>query len=1125
MQLVVLKSENRTHIGKSYRGIGDSGQINIPSRYFAYPAQAQNIDEFSQLALDMEANHPDATLILGQLTEQAQNKAINGELIYRRNEHIEDREIKLILLDIEYDDQSPHLDGIARIEAHIKRLPKQFHNVTYHYQFSSGYMIKDDKLRVHVFMYAHKGLKIEQLKRYLKTLEPLVDPNPIHQSTPIFMSRPRFDGMPSDLLENRSGLIRKDEALVYLPSTAYKSIERTVEPVSSIKYDGVISEDVGARSELDRIINEARNLIDDRNSKIFVHAKRLGRFVGAHRLGYDETFSALYEAYTVNGFLDKRRGKLGKIKGETDMRRSIQNGLRKGSLNPLESEVYEPRSQSSRVFKTRAPKEQTQTLSPTSPSQIRQTTKRLIEEAIYRATSMSIEAVQIMTGAGKSRALLQISGERYKRGESVIYLVGNHSLIEGEGGSLQRLKELHPDIQPDVWKGRALQCSVLNDVKERLNSENDYVRLEAERVNEEHTDLLEGGVSIPAFCKHISCPKYDTSSCSAWKEPERPIEGRFIIAPHSYLSYLSKREENGELPEGVLIIIDELPELSPSTSYEFDLIKPLVMSSDEARQDQDLDDEQTRFKRTHQQVTRFANVIQPLIEKSFKKVQVNQYGGDILLDQSQLFDGLTEQGIELLKSKAEVMLGYLEDMPINPPKLSKQRAEEVNLQNRRIRRRAIKLLTYLARLVKGELVSGELLHLVVSSFDRGATKLIERGAPLPLPETSRLIVADATPRAEYFNGYAKSIGFSLNIAKAQIVPNELNAWHVNTHAFQSGVMFDSGALTDRSIKSISDMAHPINLALRKLKDGEQVAIASSKAVRELIEQAFKGKGQLANSQLIQVLSRFKLCFGHTGKDHRGSNEFESCSALILLGEPRWNVGATKRQADRILNGVATEEEQKALYREEVEAIVFQWVGRLRTVWNKDRVFVYASPMLPEEEMPNTRWSQYEKQGRSISLEKQYIELKAHQHLDRGERLSISLIRSWGLGDTTARRLIQRIGSQRALIEEQVESSGGRPPSEWYDQTALKTRSLKDKLRAKGLFTESAKRSFERLKEVWSDLLQPLKEKNPIYILYALSVKSPHIDLNTYDSWENLVSSLDLDRPPSATQLEEYHDHH
>lgn len=1123
MQLVILKSENRTHIGKSFKGFNESGQINIPSRFFAYPSEAQNIEEFSQLAFNMEANHPDATLIFGQLTEQAQNKANNGEVIYRRNEYIEDREMKLILLDIEYDDESPHLDDVARIEAHLQRLPKHFHNVTYHYQLSSGHRVKDEKLRVHVFMYAHRELKTEQLKRYLETLKPLVDPNPIHQSTPIFMSRPRFDGFPSDLLQNRSGLIRKDKPLVYLPTSAYSLSERILEPISTIKYDGVISEDVGARSELDRIINEARNLIDDRNSKIFIHAKRLGRFVGAHRLGYDETFSGLYEAYTVNGFLDKRKGKLGKIKGESDMRRSIQNGLHKGALNPLASEAYEPRPNTSRVFKTRAPKEQTKTLSPTSPSEIRQTTKRLIEEAIYRASSKTIEAVQIMTGAGKSRALLQISGERYKQGESVIYLVGNHSLIEGDGGTLQRLKELHPDIHPDVWKGRALQCSVLSDVKAQLQSDNDHIREEAEKVHREHTDLLEGGVSIPAFCKYISCSKYDTSSCSAWKEPERPIEGRFIIAPHSYLSYLSKREENGELPSSVLIIIDELPELSPSTSYELDLIKPLVMSPEETRQNHEQDDEQTRFKRTHQQITRFANVIQPLIEKSFKKIQVNQYGGDVLLDQNQLFDGLSEQGIELLKSKAEIMLAYLEDMPINPPKLSKQRAEEVNLQNRRIRRRAIKVLTYLARLVKGELVPGELLHLVISSFDRGATKLIERGAPLPLPETSRLIVADATPRAKYFNGYAKSIGFSLNIAKAHIVPNELQGWHVNTHAFQSGVMFDSGSLSDRSMKSISDMAHPINLALRKLKDGDQIAIASSKAVRELIEQAFKGRGQLADSQLIKVLSRFKLCFGHTGKDHRGSNEFESCSALILLGEPRWNVGATKRQADRILDGVATEEEQKTLYREEVEAIVFQWVGRLRTVWNKDRIFVYASPTLPEEELPNTAWSQYQKQGRSLSAEQQCVELKAHEHLDQGERLSISLIRSWGLGDTTARRLIQRIGNQRPLIEEQVESSGGRPPTEWYDQTALKDRNLKDKLRDRGLSTTSAKRSFKRLKEVWNDLTQPLKEQNPIYILYAIVVKSPNIDLNAYDSWENLVSSLDLDIPPSATKLEEHYD--
>jgi len=1118
MQYVVLKSEHNTHIGKSF-GFDGSGRPNIPKRFFAYPFQVRSIQEFSDLALNIEANHSDATLILGKLTEYGERKANNREVVCRDAKHIEDRKQKLVFLDVEYDDNLQHLDDLQRIEEHIKRLPPCFHNVDYHYQFSSGYRVNDDSLRVHIFMYAEREIETPKLKRYLKSLEPLVDPNPIHQQTAIFMTKPRFEIQFDDEIENRSGFIKKGSSLLYLPSKAYKSIERISEPKSYVKYTGAISEDVGARGELERIVLEARNLIDDRNSKIFSHAMRLGRFVGAHRLSYNEVFSAIYEAYTVNGFLDKRIAKLGTNKGRSDMERSIKRGINRGAQNPLLAEVYEPDSSPRRTFKSKAPIKKAVTLSPTDPKQIKQATENLIIEAIKRSKYRSIEAIQIMTGAGKSKALLDISGERFKKGESVIYLVSNHSLIEGKGGSIERLKELHSDIEPDVWKGRALQCSVLNDVKTRLQSDNLRIKEEAEKIHHEHNDLLEGGVSIPAFCKHVSCPKYETSSCSAWQEPERPIDGRFIIAPHSYLSYLSAREERGELPENVLIIIDELPELSPSTSYEFDLIKPLVMSPDESR----YDDEQTKFKNTHQQVTRFANVIQPLIEKAFNKIKVNQYGGDLLLTPELLFDGYTDGAIELVKNKALVMLTYLDEMPINPPKLSKQRAEEVNQIGRRIRRRAIKAITYIARLITNELTSGEKLHLVITSSDQGAVKLIERGAPLPLPETSRLVVADATPRADYFNGYAKSIGFSLNIEKTQIVPNKLNGYHINTHAFQSGVMFDSGSLSDRSIKSINDMAHPINLALRKLQDGDEVAIASSKAVRELIEQAFKGRGKLADSPLLNALGRFKLRFGHTGKDHRGSNEFEKCSALVLLGEPRWNVGATKRQADRILNKSATEEEQRKLYREEVEAIVLQWVGRLRTVWNKDRVFVYASPIIPEEEIPNTSWTQYEKKGRAISSEQQVLELKAHQYLDRGEQLSISMIRSWGLSNTSARRMIDRIGSQRTLIKQELQSDGGRPPSVWYDPDAVKSMRSKKKLDVLGLLTESAIRSIKRLKEKWIDLLQPLKEENHIYIYNALSVKSPRFALSDYDDWEKLVFDPGERLLLSASKMEEHYD--
>ena len=1120
MQYVILKSENKTHIGKSF-GFDGSDKVNIPKRFFAYPTQVRTIEEFSSLALDLEANHSDATLILGKLTEYGERKANNQEAICRDTKHITDRKQRLVFLDVEYEDGLQHLNDLERIEAHIKRLPSCFHNVDYHYQFSSGYRIKDESLRVHIFMLAHREIETPQLRKYLESLKPLVDPQPIQHQTAIFMTKPRFTYRFDDVVENRSGIVKKGRTLLYLPNEAYKPVKRIYEPVSHIKYNGIISEDVGARGELDRIVLEARNLIDERNSKIFSHSMRLGRFVGANRLSYDEVFSAIYGAYTVNGFLDKRIAKLGSIKGKSDMERSIKRGITKGAQNPLLAEVYEPEVSPRRTFKSKAPKEKAVNLSPTDPKQIKQTTEKLIIEAIERSESRSIEAIQIITGAGKSKALLQISGERFKKGESVIYLVGNHSLIEGKGGSLQRLKELHPDIEPDVWKGRALQCSVLNDVKTRLQSDNLRIKEEAEKVHQEHNDLLDGGVSIPAFCKYISCPKYETSSCSAWKEPERPIENRFIIAPHSYLSYLSAREEKGELPENVLIIIDELPELSPSTSYEFDLLKPLVKSPNESK----YDDEQTKFKATHQQITRFATVLQPLIEKTFNKVKVNQYGGDLLLTPELLFDGCTDGAIELVKNKAQIMLTHLDEMPINPPKLSKKRAEEVNQDGRRIRRRAIKALAYIARLITNELAPGEKLHLVITSFEQGAVKLIERGAPLPLPETSRLIVADATPRTDYFHGYAKSIGFSLNIEKAQIIPHRLNGWHIDTHAFQSGVMFDSGSLSNRSIKAINDMAHPINLALRKIEDGKEVAIASSKAVRELIEQAFRGQGLLAESQLIKVLSRFKLRFGHTGKDHRGSNEFEHCSALVLLGEPRWNVGATKRQADRILDKSATEEEQRKLYREEVEAIVLQWVGRLRTVWNKDRVFVYASPIIPEEEIPNTSWNQYEKRGRSIGAEQQVIELKAHKHLDRGERLSIALIMSWGLSNTSARRMIQRIGSQRPLIKEDLPSSGGRPPSEWYDQDAVKAMKSKKKLSIGGLLTESAIRSFKkRLKDKWNDFLQPLKEEEPIYnILYALSVKSPQIFLSDYDHWEKLVFDSGERLLSSASKMEEHYD--
>jgi len=133
--------------------------------------------------------------------------------------------------------------------------------------------------------------------------------------------------------------------------------------------------------------------------------------------------------------------------------------------------------------------------------------------------------------------------------------------------------------------------------------------------------------------------------------------------------------------------------------------------------------------------------------------------------------------------------------------------------------------------------------------------------------------------------------------------------------------------------------------------------------------------------------------------------------------------------------------------------------------------------------------------------------------------------SWGLSNTSARRLIQRLGSQRPLIKEDLPSKGGRPASEWYDQDAVKAMKSKSKLSIGELLTESAIRSFKkRLKEKWNDFLQPLKEEEPIYnILYALSVKSPRFSLSDYDSWEKLLFDPGERLLLSASNMEEHYD--
>lgn len=61
----------------------------------------------------------------------------------------------------------------------------------------------------------------------------------------------------------------------------------------------------------------------------------------------------------------------------------------------------------------------------------------------------------------------------------------------------------------------------------------------------------------------------------------------------------------------------------------------------------------------------------------------------------------------------------------------------------------------------------------------------------------------------------------------------------------------------------------------------------------------EGRGALTNNRLVMEFSRFHLKSGYYGKDERGSNEFEGCKALVVLGEARPNLGSAQADVETL----------------------------------------------------------------------------------------------------------------------------------------------------------------------------------------------------------------------------------
>ena len=620
----------------------------------------------------------------------------------------------------------------------------------------------------------------------------------------------------------------------------------------------------------------------------------------------------------------------------------------------------------------------------------------------------------------------------------VVYLARNHDLItESENGILDRFRAL--GVEPKHWQGRSRQCELIKGLK-REPTENNKVILA------EYEDLL-NETPIPRFCVEVGCSLRNTDQCSAWKEQDRTIEGRISVAPQAYLNYLNTQEEKGLLPEDTVILIDELHELINTAQYKLGLIRGLALRDQDLKYLDALESGDERlainnsaeYRARHQPVSLFAKALGLRLNQIRSAMKANQYGAQERLSGSYLLSTAPE-----LKELAEAALNYIE---CAKPKVKVPTLKDIKkdkhlklIRGERVKRSGVRILTDIAQLITGKLSHLSTLHMTMSN---GVTH-IERRSHQELPKSVKIVLADATPRENALKLYAQSLDLGLKITESELTPHPVRGLHVKTKSIQVGELFNmmrrEAELTPRGIRALNSLAHPFEIMLRDEEDHTEIGIITSLKLHQQIDLALNGKGPLAQSPLIQTLKRFKLVTGYVGRDNQGSNKFERCKTLIMLGEYRPHLGAEHANIDCLAQSIMRDKDYnatetfKTLYREKIDATAAQSFGRIRSVRQAGRTVIAVCPEQPD--FKGVTWQTYEARGRAINEKIIKLELKAHQALDQGELLSTKLLVKWGVKQQAVKAFIDRISTTRSLAFEKRSQSVGRPMTFWFDPRHL-----------------------------------------------------------------------------------------
>ena len=1006
MSVMIMRAA-RQHRGrrlsKSYR-LTSQGfeQIEAPPRVrWWQPDERQDPTSLEEMRalLDEVERDPTACLIFGvELTDKARKQLDERGCIERlaaenRGDERTLRAVPSRVLPIDLDDAPVQLTESSVEDmrrAVLWGLPGCFHTAGAVYQLSGSCGLKSNTIKGHLFYLLDEPRLLSEVKTLGQQGREhrfwLVDQQGSHTKTRhdeaalnagqiIYTARPHLIGA-ADPIKQRAGYLPGSE-LLSLPHIPKAQIIRHKPRLASVVGGG----EATARKVLEDWAARLAGLSDGqgRRQSAYNTAFKVGGFVGAGRLDYEEARLCLLGAAHANGSMQDHKDTLGEI----------EKGLRKGARFPLEAKPFESKGKAHTRARTR------EALKPSTQAERAAVVRDKLSKALARldAKPTSVAVVKLPTGVGKSYGSLALAARQVAQGRPVVFAARDNAKAQSALDELMQIIKTGgaPSIPVEKIESKTHLCDNIR-AKHYAAHPGEQALM---------SEMRAQGVGGSQLCDKLSCSARKTCPVYAAGKVKRELEGQLSICTHAMLPHLQQPLE--ALDRRALLIIDEAPQEVFSEGVGFADLQALPY---------EVSDSQTRdlYSRWRCQVRWRAlsrDVLKPLLNALITAAQQAAQGAKHsgLIEPQELYQtikgALSEQAVRAyLKADVELPQLALEHYRRSHSRLVKPSA---------------------LRSIKGlleQVCDGGSADYRLRYSPQGEVLALERWVSCTLPTAAEVVVLDATADQELWAHTCSTQGRALAwFEDDSLQPHEMPGLWWKTGAYKTTQLFaKGGTLSDRGKGALDHLAHFLEPYLAHLPDGAEVGIGTHLKVQRLIEAGLQGAGALAGSRLCSMLSRFSLIIGHHHADEVGSNALRDVSYLIIIGTPRFDLGHMIAQGLQL--GLSEEQARARAQRRSMQSLE-QWAGRMRHYVMAGKRLIYAGDAEPPQ-IKGVEWSTQAAVGGITAEHRDEIERTARAALHLPDGLSKQMLFDWGASAWVVRQVWRQLkdeGAQEVKVQQ------------------------------------------------------------------------------------------------------------